>query len=211
MKPKEIERTNLATRGSPSKLINCALEFLFYFISVMKKEAWGKYTRLMHMFPAFRSELHSQNPSTRAKLKLSLENLLFYFQDQVTNILHPSNWWTFQARSHQNYHLKPKMKIKRKSFWKQMRSHSCSVHGGLILRNSLSGFLRYSLELQLHCALSALGVWRGNKKIWRKKEISMICPLVYIFFVPIYLNILKAERENLLYLSILTQVIIGCY
>lgn len=87
MKPKEIERTNLATRGSPSKLINCALEFLFYFISVMRKKAWGKYTRLTHMFPALRSsELHSQNPSARAKFKLNLENLLFYFQDKITII-----------------------------------------------------------------------------------------------------------------------------
>lgn len=91
MKPKEIERTNLATRGSPSKLINCALEFSFYFISVMRKKARGKYTRLTHMFPALRSELHSQNPSTRAKFKINLENLLVYFQDKITIILNPSN------------------------------------------------------------------------------------------------------------------------
>lgn len=120
MKPKETERTNLATRGSPSKLINCALEFLLYFISVMRKKAWGKYTRLMHMFPAFRSELHSQNPSTRAKFKLNLENLLFYFQDKVTNILNPSNWWTFQARNHQNYNIKSKKK--KKYFWNKWNS-----------------------------------------------------------------------------------------
>lgn len=145
MKPKEIKRTNLGNRASPSKLTGCVFEFLFHFILVMGKKAWGKYTRLMHWLLSllfFKSVLQSLNPSTKTEFHLNMENLLLHFQDKITIIFNPLNSLPFQAGIHQDYNLKFQLKN-----LPETNSHSFPVKRKLILRNSVTSFLRCSLQL----------------------------------------------------------------